>query len=575
VLYSFRAFVSACGLVFSSLQLTAQPANRFDVVIDELMPDPSPPVQLPNYEFIELKNVSGTAFNLHNWKVSDGSSTATITASFILKPDSFVVICTNAAVTAFAAFGRTIGVGNFPSLNNDADVISLYSAQGRLIHAVGYNSSWYQNAVKSDGGWSLEMIDTHNPCSGISNWQASTNDRGGTPGKINAVNAINKDEEPPVLYRTYVTDSTTITAVFDEPLDSTTAADALNYTINNGIGHPAGAIPVIPLYTEVLLKPVTPLNKETVYELTVNNVTDCSGNAIGRFNTTKTGLPALADSFAIVINEILFNPKPGGYDYIELYNRSNKIIDLKQLYIATRNATRQLTAITQLSTGTYLFFPGEYRVFTENSQWLQQQYLVKDSSVVTRAPSLPSMPDDKGTLVLLNVQGTIIDELHYDAKWHFALIQDKQGVALERISYNGPTQDKSNWTSAAATAGFGTPGYQNSQLMAAAQVQGQVTILPAVFSPDNDGWNDYATINYQLSEPGYVANIRIFDSNGRLVRYLVQNATLSTTGSFRWDGLDDKLNKLPVGIYIVLAELFNLQGKSKKFKHAITLARRF
>ena len=570
-----RASVWACCLIVSSLQLIAQPANRFDVVIDELMPDPSPPVQLPNYEFIELKNVSNTAFNLRNWKVSDGSSTATITANFVLKPDSFVVVCSNSAAAAFASFGKAIGVSNFPSLNNDADVISLYSAEGRLIHSVGYNSNWYQNAVKSDGGWSLEMIDIHNPCSGMSNWKASTDISGGTPGKINAVNAINKDDDPPVLYRTYATDSSAITAVFDEPLDSATAAHALNYTINNGIGHPATALPVMPLFSEVLLKPAMPLNKGTVYELTVSNVTDCAGNVIGRFNTAKAGLPALADSLGIVINEILFNPKPGGYDYIELYNRSNKIIDLKQLYIATRNATGQLTSITQLSTGSYLFFPGEYRVFTENSQWLQQQYLVKDSSVVTSVSSLPSMPDDKGTVVLLNLQGAIIDELHYIEKWHFALIEDKQGVALERISYNGPTQDKSNWTSAASTAGFGTPGYQNSQLMADAQVQGQVTVLPAVFSPDNDGWNDYATIGYQLGEPGYVANIRIFDSNGRLVRYLVQNATLSTAGSFRWDGLDDKLNKLPVGIYIILTELFNLQGKSKKFKQAITLARRF
>jgi len=575
VISSIRACVPACCLVMFSFQLIAQPANRFDVVIDELMPDPSPPVQLPNYEFIELKNVSGTAFNLKSWKVSDGSSTATITANFILKPDSFVIVCSNSAAAAFASFGRTIGVSNFPSLNNDADVISLYSAEGRLIHAVGYNSNWYQNAVKSDGGWSLEMIDTHNPCSGINNWTASTNATGGTPGKINAVNGINKDDDPPVLYRTYTADSTSITAVFDEPLDSATAANALNYTINNGIGHPAVASVITPLYTEVLLKPVTPLNKGTVYELTVTNVTDCAGNVIAQFNTTKAGLPSPADSFGIVINEILFNPKPGGYDYIELYNRSNKIIDLKQLYIAARNATNQLTTITQLSTGPYLFYPGEYRVFTENSQWLQQQYLIKDSSVVTLVSSLPSMPDDKGTLVLLNGQGAIIDELHYDAKWHFALIEDKQGVALERISYNSATQDKSNWTSAAATAGFGTPGYQNSQLMADAQVTGQVIVLPAVFSPDNDGWNDYATITYQLNEPGYVANIRIFDSNGRLVRYLVQNATLSTAGTFRWDGLNDKLNKLPVGIYIVLTELFNLQGKSKKFKHAITLARRF
>jgi flagellar hook assembly protein FlgD len=123
--------------------------------------------------------------------------------------------------------------------------------------------------------------------------------------------------------------------------------------------------------------------------------------------------------------------------------------------------------------------------------------------------------------------------------------------------------------------GFGTPGYPNSQLMGDAQLQGQVAINPAVFSPDNDGFNDFAVIDFQLPTPGFVANIRIFDANGQLVRHLAQNATLTTAGRFRWDGLDDKLNKLPMGIYVVLTELFNLQGKTKKFKQAVTLARRF
>jgi lamin tail-like protein/CHU domain-containing protein len=574
VLFFFRPLTLAYCLLFITTGLSAQIINRFDVVIDELLPDPSPPVQLPNTEFIELKNVSSTAINIRNWKLSDGSTTATITTNFTLKPDSFVIICSNSAVALYTVYGSAIGVSNFPSLNNDADVISLYAPDGKLIHAVGYNTSWYQNAVKSDGGWTLEMIDTHNPCSGMSNWKTSTENSGGTPGKKNSVDAINKDDLPPALLRTFTTDSITITALFDEPLDSNSAATTSNYIINNIEGHPVSVTPRLPLYTDVVLKLVTPLYNKTVHELKVNNVQDCAGNTIGAFNTTKTGIPVMADSTGIVINEILFNPRSDGYDYIELYNRSNSIIDLKQLYIASRNVTGELTAITPLSQVPYLFFPGEYRAFTENSQWLQQQYLVKDPSLIIQLSSLPSMPDDKGILVVLNQQGSIIDELHYDHNWHFALIDDEAGIALEKINYNFPTQDKSNWTSAASTTGFGTPGYQNSQLMNDVQLQAQVSVMPAVFSPDNDGWNDFATIEYRVNEPGYVANIRIFDANGRRVRYLAQNKTLSATGRFTWDGLDENRYKLPVGIYIVITEIFNLQGKIKKFKQAVTLARK-
>lgn len=569
---AFRLCMLVC--IVLTIRANGQVINRFDIVIDELLPDPSPVVQLPNSEFIELKNVSSVPIDIRNCSISDGSTRATITNSYILQPDSFVIICSSTASPAFAAFGSTIGVSNFPSLNNDADVIALYAPNGALIHSIAYNSNWYQNAVKSDGGWTLEMIDTKNPCAGITNWKASIDNRGGTPGEKNSVDGINTDDQPPVLLRTYTTDSTTVIAVFDEPLDSSSAASAANYNIDNNIGRPLSASPVIPSYNEVVLKLAAPMQIQTIYQLTVHQIADCAGNTVGQFNTAKAGLPSVIDSLDLVVNELLFNPPPDGSDYIEVYNRSNSVVDLKQLYLANRNATGQLANTIASTISSYLLFPGEYKAFTENKQWVRHQYLTGDPSLIVECPTLPSLPDDKGSIVLMNQQGRILDELHYDEKWHFALIDNKEGVALERINYNYSTQDKSNWTSAASTAGFGTPGYPNSQLRADVQVQGQVTVAPAVFSPDNDGQDDLATIHYELSEPGYVANISIFDAHGYRVRLLVQQATLSLKGQFRWDGLDDKQNRLPVGTYIVLTELFNLNGKTKKFKNAITLARR-
>lgn len=574
VLPVFRLLLSACCLFCCTTGSLAQLPNRFDVVIDELLPDPAPPVQLPNTEFIELKNVSATAFNIRNWKLSDGNTTATIKDSFVLKPDSFVIICHTSAVTAFAPFGTAIGVSSFPTLNNDADIISLYAPNGNMIHMVGYSSSWYQNAVKSDGGWSLEMIDTKNPCTGMNNWKASTSIQGGSPGQLNAVNDNNADAQPPALLRSFTTDSFTISALFDEPLDSATATSPYNYNINSGIVHPVAATVIMPLCTEVVLKLAEPITHHTVYKLTVQQVNDCAGNTIHQFNTAKVGLPVTAGNQDIIINEILFNPDPDGFDYVEIYNRSNHAVDLKQLYLSTRNATGQYSNATPASTVPWLLFPGDYLVLTENKLWLQQRYLVRDPALIMEVPALPSLPDDKGTVVLMNLQGTVVDELQYHHSWHFGLISDKEGVALERISYNQPTQERSNWSSAASTAHFGTPGYPNSQLMTGGSISGQVAVIPAVFSPDNDGFNDFAAVEYQLEESGFVANIRIFDANGRAVRHLAQNATLLAQGRFRWDGLDDKGNKLPIGIYVVLTELFNVQGKTRKFKQVVTLARR-
>lgn len=566
--------IAGLALLFPAAVL-AQPTPRYAVVMDEIFPDPSPRIALPGSEFIELKNVSDNTVDLFHWKISDGTRTATIRDSFALEPDSFVILCPTAAAPAYSAFGRAIGVSNFPSLNNDADRLSLLSPDSRLIHAVGYSVSWYGNDIKKNGGWTLEMIDTRNPCAGQGNWTASIDPHGGTPGKINSVDGKNTDEEPPALLRTYTLDSLTIVAVFDEPLDSASAASPAAYRLNRQIGTPLDARPVPPLCQEVILSLPHPMQRKTVYTLTADNLRDCSGNGINSLRTASAGLPEPADSADVVLNELLFNPPPGGYDYIELYNRSAKVIDLQHLYVSNRDAGGGLSHIQSASDHAELFFPGEFRVLTENSASLQQHYVVPYPDRILERPSLPSLPDDQGTLVLTNERGQVTDEIAYSEKWHFPLIQNDEGVALERIDYNQPTQNKDNWTSAASTAGYGTPTYGNSQVRAAEQVRGRITVTPEIFSPDNDGFEDYASIRYQMTEPGYMANIRIFNANGQEVRALAENALLARTGYFRWDGLDDRLHSLPVGIYIILTETFNLRGQTRKFKNIVTLARRF
>ena len=418
------------------------------------------------------------------------------------------------------------------------------------------------------------MIDTKNPCSGFSNWKASIELSGGTPGKINSIDAINPDQRPPHLLRAYASDSLNIILYFDEPLDSMNAAAAANYTVSDGIGIPQNVTPVSPLYNEVTLKLSNALTRNKIYTITVNNVTDCTGNSINPNSVARVGLSTVADSFDIVINEILFNPKPNGVDYVELYNRGNNIIDLKQLYIANRNSTGMISSITQLNTDDYLLFPQDFIVATESPAIVKSQYITLNPDAFVMVNSMPSFNDDNGDVIILNLQGNIVDELQYDASWQFPLIDNPEGVALERIDYNAPTQSQNNWHSAATSVGYGTPTYKNSQCRIDQQAQGEINVSPAIFSPDNDGIDDFATIDYVFPAPGYVANITVFDISGRPMRYLQQNALCGITGNFRWDGLGDKNQKLPVGIYIIYTAIFDLNGNTKEFKNTIVLARK-
>lgn len=560
-------------LLFFLVPHTLPAQNRYDIVIDEIMADPDPPVSLPANEWIELKNISSSPINIQGWRIADASGQSGPMPNFILNPDSFVIVCTGSAVTAMSAFGTTISVTSFPSLANGGELLFLTAPSGATIHALNYSTAWYQNELKQQGGWTLEMIDTQNPCAGVSNWKASIHSAGGTPGTKNSVDALNNDQTVPQLKNAFTTDNTTVVLVFDEPLDSLNAATVFNYAIDGGLSF-TSAKTLSPLFDQVELKTNSPLSDNTVYNITASNVTDCQHNEIGPANQARVGLPVDAAAGECIVNEILFNPRSNANDYVEFYNKSNKIFDASKLFIANRSSSGAISSITSLSTIPFYIFPGDYIVVTEDAENLALNYLVQKPEAILTLSSLPSFPDDEGFVLLLNQQGAVVDEVNYLDDWHFKLIDDAEGVSLERIDPEGASQNADNWHSAASTAGFGTPGYINSQFKNLQSIGATIEVTPKIFSPDNDGFNDIATIQYNVTEPGYVANITIFDAAGRPVRNLVRNGILSTSGFWNWDGLDDKGLKLPVGAYILFTEIFNLQGKKDRFKNAVVLARK-
>ncbi|MGZ8538232.1 MAG: lamin tail domain-containing protein, partial [Flavisolibacter sp.] len=133
--------------------IQAQLPQRYDVVIDEIMADPTPIIGLPSVEYIELKNVSGRSISLSGWKLKSTTSSSSIFPNYVLPADSFLLICSNSSAGLISAYGKVVGLNSFPALDNDGSNLSLISKEGISIHAVGYESSWH-TSDKMDGGWS-------------------------------------------------------------------------------------------------------------------------------------------------------------------------------------------------------------------------------------------------------------------------------------------------------------------------------------------------------------------------------------------------------------------------------------
>jgi hypothetical protein len=541
-----------------------------DVVIHEIMADPEPAVGLPAAEWIELRNISGRTVFLEGWRIASETSSSAPLPDIMLPADSMLLLASSGNAAALMRYGRVAMLASFPALDNDGSTLTLRAADGRLIHAVAYSKDWYRDNVKDGGGWSLEMIDAQNLCGAAGNWRASSDPSGGTPGRRNSVAAVSPDLQAPGLLRAWCIDSLNIVAVFDESLDSISTATA-HFVLTDG-PRVTGMKPLGPMFREVQLQLATPLLPGKIYELLVEGPTDCAANSIATQNRTLIGLPERPEAGKLLLNELLYQPRTGGSEYVELFHNGTTPIDLSRCYLAGRNASGVLSNLKRITSTPLLLFPGDYAVCTDDPEAVLAQYSVARPQWLLPVPGMPALPDEGGSIVLLDHEGHILDEVHYDPGWQYALLHDTHGVALERLHPSGPTNDRHNWHSAAETSGFGTPTARNSQYRDLSATDGFL-VAPHVFTPDGDGQDDLTFLEYTLDESGYMANISIFDASGMLCRRLVQNGLMGRSGSWHWDGTDDKGGAASAGIYVVLAELFNLEGKKRSYKKTVVLAR--
>ena len=555
------------------LSFTYYIEQPFDVVINEIMADPEPVVELPEYEYMEIYNTTDYDIGITGWTIAAGSTEREI-PSAIIKAGEYIVLCSQEASVELERYGKTVVVSGFPSLTNSGQTLILKNREREIISSVTYSDRWYQNEYKADGGWSLEQIDPFNPCGEANNWEASKNKNGGTPGQINSIDADNPDTESPELLRASVPDENTVQLFFSESLHPLTAIAKENYRFDHGLNNPDTVDIIIPENKSVLLSFEQPFESNTIYEVEITgDISDCAGNMISGKTTAKFAVPQNPDEFDLVINEILFNPFAGGVDFVEIYNRSDKIFDLNQLRIASYDdEVNDYKNVVKASDEGHLIFPGEYMAITENPEIVMEQYYTQNPDGFAKVSSLPAYNNDKGRAIMMDKSENTIDNFAYTEDMHFALLASNKGVSLERINYDRATTDKTNWHSASEVVGFATPAYENSQFNPQIALEEKVTINPEIFSPDNDGYQDVTNITFNIEESGYVAHIKIFDSRGRLIKYLANNLLLGINQTITWDGLDDKNQKAPMGVYVVFIELFDLDGNVKQYKKSVVVA---
>jgi len=547
-------------------------SQLFDIVISEIMPKPSPVVRLPNTEYVELYNRKDFPISLAGWQLQIGNSLRPL-GNITIQAHEYLIVTATANANFFEDYDNVASVSSM-SLTDGGQSLRLMDNDGNTIHFVSYSDSWHENNIKKAGGWSLEMIDTDNPCEEQNNWKSSQNNSGGTPGKENSVAKRNADVTFPALRLVASETEDEITVYFTETILPDKLTNKNAYSLNHSLSVDT-VLSIAADFRSVQLKLSAPLKQGVIYTLRLaDRFSDCVGNNTPFEASIDFAFAVSPQENDIIVNEILFNPKENGVDFVEIYNKSDKVIDLRFLRLSTYKSDGSLDTGKLVSSIGEQLFPKQYKVLTTSPTIVQQQYDCPFPEAFIEMSSLPSYTNEKGTAILLQ-QDEIIDLFTYNESMHYPLLKSVKGVSLERINFERKTQDEFNWHSAASTVGFATPGYINSSYSENIEQTSYFEVYPEIFSPDNDGYNDNVNLSYSFPQAGYRASVFIYNASGIKVRELVNNQLLETEGYFTWDGVIDGGIKAAVGTYIFLIEYWNLNGEVKRVKKTCTLAIRY
>lgn len=545
-----------------------------DVIITEIMADPSGAPSLPPYEYVEVFNRSPYVLTTTGWMFYDATSGCTLPPDTLLPGDYRVYTQTGKEAWFHQAGIHNVrGVSGFPSLNNDGDRVSVRDSSNRMLDIVEYDWGMYLDPLRDDRGWSLERLDLDFPCNNRGNWRASRDPSGGTPGANNSISGDFSDESSPWAVDAFPVDSLHIRVFFSETMDTVPALDTNQYHIDKSIGHPVS----ISRDTSgsFLLTLDRAIVEGNVYTLEFGTgLRDCPGNPLKPGSQLKLGIPSDPVSDDVILNEILTDPYDGGSDFVEIYNNGASPCDLSKIVLARADpADGVADDHTPFSLRPRLLMPGQYAVAAADPEQVRKYYHVGDEKMLIESP-LPSFNDDEAVIVLLTSSFFELERFHYKSDYHFPLLLRTEGVSLERISPSRPVYDTANWHSAAGSRGYASPCDENTQHMEGPPHDEWMKLVPELFSPDNDGYNDILLIDVKLPREGFMASISVYDEAGSIIRNITENELLGTENRWCWDGLDTSGNVVEPGIYMMLSTFFHADGEVRRLRRACVVARK-
>ena len=539
------------------------------LVINELMPAPRADQDLPNTEYVELYNPNLKEFRLDLLKLGNSRNETNLTEAW-LAPGEYLILVPKGQENAFLGFGKVMGVLSWPTLLNSGDQVTLKSQEGTILDQLSFSTSTWGGSEFSAGGYSLEVPNPYFLCENSSFLKPSQDPLKGTPGRKNSRFSENLDLTPVLLKRAYF-------------LDSISFMVELEGVISGEI-HPDQVV----LSPNILVDKVEEISSGTfriwlkssvvpdqLFQMSLQGLLNCKGEDLGKIGPVPLVLASTPKPGEIHLTEVLFDPLSGDPKFVEIYNSSSNYLNLDSWALSNLNDQGQVAQIRVFGDNGTIIPPNSFLAISTDPEKLKIRYPKSSKGEFLQIPTLPSYPISGGTVVLLRNEKEVVEKFTYSSKLHHPLIQNSKGVSLERISIRNSVNEPSNWASASGNEDFGTPGRKNSQFLDEEDLEEILKVEPKVFDPEGNLGPAFTTISYELEQAGWVGSLSIYSSSGNLVASLCKNEILGTHGVFVWDGVDENGARVKPGYYVLLAEIFDLEGRVRVIKKTIVVAFKF
>ncbi|HJV78416.1 MAG TPA: lamin tail domain-containing protein [Paludibacter sp.] len=441
-----------------------EPKSVGDLILNEVMFE-NP---LSSLEYVEVYNksdklldVSGLVFTTRK---TDGSLNigCKVPQKTWMLPHAYLALCANAdSVRNYHTCpteSNILSTSSWSPFNNESSTLALTNAAKDTIYdELAYNTKWHNSWVKDPKGISLERtgpdLSTKNQASWHSCLSISTNY--GTPG---FENSFYEDKEAPAWASLIIEQPNKLKLTFSEAMDYAKAT----FIVDQGIGS-LSAQTVSDDKTTIELTFASNFERGKLYKLQLSGLTDLAGNTL--IETSRTiGIVEPKSVGDLILNEVMFENPVNSLEYVEIYNKSDKLLDVSNLVFTTRKTDGTLNTGTKIPAYTLMPAHG-YLAICAKADSVQNCHHCPTGSNILSTSSWSPLNNESSTLVLASAaKDTIYDELAYNVKWHNSWVKDPKGISLERTNPDLPTQSQFSWHSSVSTAtNYGTPGFKNSE----------------------------------------------------------------------------------------------------------------